>query len=270
MIDELTAVFKSMTKALDVLYVIEDVKGVSRIMAEDINEYKAVFDQHGLKFVVSDFKISKEIDENQFSNKGVKSKEGSSFVYISKSKDKAVEAKKAEADGDHKKLGRLLGYPDCCIDFFVKEFPKQSKGKNDYVLASLDESEGFVFPFYNNVAARHLDLALISHFPCNLKCSKSVEIAEQNLKIIAKHSTDIARVINGMLKSGVLYTDNGIFLLRDHRLENNNISYNKIFSDVSNDFYKRLKNSNKIRIINKNTIELDNDKIENVGVMVFI
>ncbi len=276
MIDALTDLFKSMTKALDVLYVIEGVKDVSRIMADEsqLDDYKTFFNKNNLSFAVSDFKISKEIDENRFSNKGIRlpiNEKGSYFVYISKSKEKAEQAKKAEAESNHKELGKLLGYPDCCINFFEKNFPIESKKKNDYVLASLKNSKGFIFPFYNNVAIRHLDLSLLSHFPCSLNCEESIKIAKNNLKIIEKHSKDISRIFEGMLRSAVLYTeDEGIFVLREFKLENDYLSYNSIMSEANNETYKKLKQAEKIEIIDKNTINIHNDKMKNIGIMVFL
>lgn len=276
MIDALTGLFKSMTKSLDVLYVMEGAKDVSRIMAsdEEIGSYKDFFIKNSLSFAVSDFKVSKEVDQNRFSNKGVRlpiSSQGHHLVYISRSEDKAEQAKEAEKENDHKRLGRLLGYPECCIEFFDKEFPAESRKKNDYVLASLKNSKGFVFPFYNNIAARQFDLSLISHFPCSLDCKSSISIAKRNLSIIKKHSAELSRVVEGMLKSAVLYTeDEGIFLLREFRLEDDKIFYNKIMSNANNALYQQLRNSDCIEIADKNAIKLKDKTISNAGLMVFL
>lgn len=276
MIDALTGLFKSMTKSLDVLYVMEGAKDVSRIMAsdDDINGYKDFLIKQGMSFAVSDFKVSKEVDQNRFSNKGIrlpKTSQGYYLVYISKSKGKAEQAKEAEKENNHKRLGRLLGYPECCIRFFDKEFPKQSKKSNDYVLASLSSSKGFVFPFYNNIAARQFDLSLISHFPCSLDCKSSISIAKRNLRIIKKHSAEISKIFEGMLKSAVLYTeDRGAFLLRDFKLEGNKLSYDKIMSHADNVLYQELKDSKHIEIVDKNTVNIRDKNIDNVGVMIFL
>lgn len=276
MIDALTNLFKSMTKSLDVLYVMEGAKDVSRIMAsdEEIGSYKDFFIKNSLSFSISDFKVSKEVDQNRFSNKGIRlpgSSQGHHLVYISKSEDKAEQAKEAEKENDHKRLGRLLGYPGCCIEFFDKAFPKQSKKSNDYVLASLNNSKGFVFPFYNNIAARQFDLSLISHFPCSLDCKSSISIAKRNLSIIKKHSAEISKIFEGMLKSAVLYTeDRGAFLLRGFKLEGNKLFYDKIMSHADNVLYQELKDSKHIEIVNKNTVNIRDKNIDNVGVMVFL
>ena len=135
----------------------------------------------------------------------------------------------------------------------------------------MKNSKGFIFPFYNNVAIRHLDLSLLSHFPCSLNCEESIKIAKNNLKIIEKHSKDISRIFEGMLRSAVLYTeDEGIFVLREFKLENDYLSYNSIMSEANNETYKKLKQAEKIEIIDKNTINIHNDKMKNIGIMVFL
>ena len=94
---------------------------------------------------------------------------------------------------------------------------------------------------------------------------------ENNLRIIEKHSKEIAEIFIGMLKSAVLYTDNqGIFLLREFRLENNILFYNKIMSHTNNLLYEKLKNSDSIEVIDNNNIRISNKKIGNTGIMVFI
>ena len=91
MIDELRQVFSSVTKALEILYVIEGVKPVARIMVDEkeISLIKGFLEEKGLKYCLSDFKISKEIDKSKhYSNKGCKifdkSLAGDYFMYISK------------------------------------------------------------------------------------------------------------------------------------------------------------------------------------------
>jgi len=270
MLNSLHKHLKSMTRALDILYVLENLKPVSRIIIKEDNLNK-LLKKHKLKSTISDFRIKKIVNNNLYSDKGIKNlKEGSSFLYISKNKKLAEQAKEAEEDNNHKKLGKLLGYPNCCIKFFEDNFPIESKKSNDYTLATLRNSTSFILPFQNNITLRHMDLALISHFPCSFHCKHSIKIAEKNLKTIEKHSKEIAAIMGGMLQGAVIYTkDQGIFALRDIELNTHTLKYGRIMASTNNQIYSLLKKSQLIKIKNKNQFKIEKTEFIGHGIMVF-
>lgn len=278
MIDILQQKLGSMTKALEILYILEGVKPAARIMVDEekVSEIRKLLEEHKLNIAVSDFKIKKEIDSSRnFSDKGVKlsrdSKEkGQFFLYISKDKEKTLLAKKLEGENRHKELGIALGYPECCSEFFEKNFPIESKKQNDYTLATLRNSSGYKFPLYNNIAIRHLDLTLLSHFPCSFNCAKSIVMAKKHLICVEKHSRELSLIFQGMLKGAVIYTENsGVFLLRKFKLDNNKVSYGGIMATANNEFYSKLKKNDEIDVIGKNHIKIDNEEFKDIGFMVF-
>ena len=231
--------------------------------------------KHKLKTTLSDFKISDDIDTSRiYSDKGIRisknSKiQGKFFMYISKSKELAEKAKQLEAKNKHSELGILLGYPKCCSEFFENNFPIESKKKNDYTLATLRNSNGFSFPFYTNIAIRHMDLTLLSHFPCSFNCEHSIRIAKNNLNIIKKYSKKYFNIMDDMLKGAVIYTeDKGVFLLKDIKM-NNNLFYKEVISSTNNDIYNILKDSPNLKIINKNNIKINNKELNDIGFMAF-
>ena len=276
MLNSLIDHFKSATKAMEILYVLEDVKPAARLIVEEekANATIKFLEQNGLKTAKSNFKIQTFTDENKhYSNKGIKIPENSQikgqfFVYISKKKELAEKAKSAEQDNNHKELGNLLGYPDCCIEFFEKNF---SEASTDLTLKTLENSSDFKFPFYTNIGARNMDLELINHFPCNFNCKSSIEIAKKNLEIIRKHSEEFSRIFEGMLKAAILYTkDKGIFMLRDLVLEKNKLTFSNIYGSSNNILYTQLKTNNELSIINKNHIRIGRTEFKSLGIMVFI
>jgi hypothetical protein len=276
MLDELQAICGSYIKALDVLYVIEDLKPVSRVMVNE-EGYLPLVDllkKNKLVFERADFKIQK-MDKTNYSDKGQKlpmnfEKKGDYFLYISKSKDMAAKAKELEGKEDHIEFGKILGYPECCVKFFNQEFPQESKGNNDYVYPALRNSEGFRFPFFNNVVARHLDLNLISHFPCNFNCKASIEIGKKNLECIKKISPDISIMSIGMLKGGVLYNKKReLFLLRDFRVDGNKVYYNNAITSVNNELFAKLKENEFVEVLNQNTVMVGDMELKDVAFMVF-
>ncbi|MBU0628376.1 MAG: hypothetical protein KKC75_04245 [Nanoarchaeota archaeon] len=277
MLSELQDTFKSNIKALEIFLVLKGAKPAARIMADEDEEDKilGIILEKGLNYSISDFKVLKVDKEKGYSDKGIKvdpksNENGDFFVYISKDKDITEKAKILEAENKHKELGILLGYPSCCAEFFEKHFEEESKRNNDFTLAVLKSSDGFSFPFYTNIGARHFDLALLSHFPCSFSCAASLEIAKKNLELIKQEDKEFAEVIEGMLKGAIVYTETeGVFLLRNPELEHNRICYQGIISTKNNQMYESLKNAEHIDIISKNRIKLGDLEIKNIGFMLF-
>jgi len=279
MIEILKEKFNSLIDRLELIYVLEGIKPVARLMIkqENYEETKSFLEKHNLYLTKSDFKVIK-LDKGPYSNKGEKvslkdKRIGKYLVYISKNKSDVKKAKKYESDNDHNKLGTILGYPSCCIKFFEKNNKKQEKRFNDYLLTSLNQSKGYIFPFQNNIAARHFDLALLSHFPCNLHCKKSEKQAEERLKIIEKYSTQYEAILHKMLKQSIIYTENyGVFMLKDAKLKDKILTYSGILATKENSLTSLLRTNNKLKIINKNHIKVGKQdiKTENLGVMFFV
>ena len=96
-----------------------------------------------------------------------------------------------------------------------------------------------------------------------------MSIAKGNLDIIKKHSDDWHMIFKKTLNSAVLYTNDGIFLLRDFKLENNKLFYNNIMSSVNTELYNKLKDTDFIEIIDKNKIKIINEELKDVGIMLF-
>lgn len=277
MLQYLKNIFQSTIKSLEILYLLEDVKPTARIMVKEEDKEKIFnfFKEKNLSYALSDFKVLKEDDEKAYSDKGVKvpiynKEKGYFFVYISKDREKAEKAKILEKDNKHKELGILLGYPECCADFFEKHYKEESKRYNDLTLASLKNSDGFQFPFYTNIASRHFDVALLNHFPCSFNCKDSIELAKRQLEVIEKNDKEAAEVIKGMLRGAVVYTEtNGVFLLRYPYLEHNRLYYKGVMSSKNNQLCESLRNAEYIEIIRKDRILLDDFEIRNIGVMLF-
>ena len=131
-----------------------------------------------------------------FNNKGSKTSlmnpfPGMVFTYISKDMELAELAKYLENSNNTKRLGQLLGYPDCCIDFFIQNMEEQSLGNNDFVLPALKNSSGFVFKKELNIAARYFDSNILPFFPHSFSCNKALKMSRSFLKTIEKHDPKI-------------------------------------------------------------------------------
>lgn len=277
MIPKLQQIFHSITKSLEVLYVIEGIKPCARILVfeGELDKIKKFLLHEEIFFQISDFKVVKQNMQSEFySDKSIKIQKnthfaGYFFVYISKDKKIAAQAKAAEEKNNHVGLGLILGYPKCCCEFFEKNFSEEN---SDLTLKILNSSSGFEFPFCSNIAARHFDVSLLSHFPHSFHCKPSIEIAKNNLNIIKKFSRETAEFFSNILNSAVIYTmDEGIFLLRRHEMNGNQMIYGDVVSTAKSKLYFLVSSNNKLKIIDKNNFFVNSVGIsgEKFGVMVF-
>ena len=277
MIAKLQQIFHSITKSLEVLYVIEDLKPCARILVfeDEISKVADFLKRSKMSHAISDFKVLKHTTQSDFySDKSIKipkndARKGYFFIYLSKSKETAEKAKLAEDSNNHKELGLLLGYPKCCCEFFDENFNEKN---TDLTLKTLENSDGYEFTFYNNIAARHFDVSLLSHFPHSFECKPSIEIAKNNLKIINKYSKQLAVMFSDILQSVVIYTNTeGIFLLRKHEKINDEIIYGDVLTTAKSKLYYLLSSNKKLMIVDKNNFIVNdiNIKGNQYGVMVF-
>lgn len=173
-------IFGSMTKVQEIWYLLDNLKKVVRqgFYDYELKKVEKFCNENKLYLVKSKNKIL--LKDKGFSNKGIivnsKQKNALTFVYISKNEKDAYLACYFETIGDHDKFGEILGYPKCCRDFFLKNFSEnntnpQIKSKN----------------IFTNISKRDKDLVIISHFPCNENCSKSISLGKKFLTCIEKY-----------------------------------------------------------------------------------
>ena len=185
-------IFNSKLKVDEILYLLENQKiAVRQLFFE--NELAKVLKfckENNLYSVESKFKIV-FVDQNEkFSNKGEKIKrndkrEGAIVLYISKIEKQAYLAALAEAENNNELLGEILGYPDCCIDYFNQNFSFENSNPelNEKNIEKYNCDSWLI-----RSSKRNEDMALISHFPCSWDCNKSLEIAEERLLIMEKYN----------------------------------------------------------------------------------
>jgi len=211
---DLVKIFGTNIKAMEILSLIHGLKRVVRqgFYDQEIEQVKKYCTDHNLFLVRSEFKVILEDIEKDFSNKGIyvdkdDPREGMYFYYISKDELLAYSAAMYEINSDDYNLGVILGYPKCCIDFFLKHKEVQQGLSYNYEKPILENSNGVEFPFYTNIFQRHKDICLISHFPCSLNCSESIELAKANFNLLEK---DISEEVRKGLFGEVLLHDKKI------------------------------------------------------------
>jgi hypothetical protein len=179
MVKDLTLIFGSKSKAQEIFYLLSKGKSVVRqgFYEHELPKVEKFCQENNIYLVKSRFKVLLA-DETSFSNKGIRvsyqdKREGMYFVYLSKDQQKSWLAAYYEIMKNDADLGMLLGYPKCCIDFFLKRF-----SPNDPNLQLQPTN------MYTNISKRDKDHVLISHFPCSSDCQESIQLGRKYLAII--------------------------------------------------------------------------------------
>lgn len=192
-----------------------------------------------------------------------KKKEGDVHVLVARTKEKALEAKKAgwypvvingrlinKPFVDHLRFGRALGFPDCCVKFFGKY--------NNWKFYShpYESFKNTTSPSYycNNFLMDH-SYSFIHHIPCSYDCKKTIEVARETEKKIAEVDPDFVEEAKRLLKKPLLVFDERNFVIFDGKLENNVLTYSQCqyFENLAKpedriDFLDDIKRANKIKI----------------------
>ena len=192
-IKQLSKIFLSNSKAQEILLLLAGVKPVVRqgFYEHELPQVTKFCNENSIFLVKSKFKIEITDKDKEYSNKGARiniddSRKGMFFVYLSMDEMSSYLAAYAEQINDHKQLGLLLGYPDCCIDFFCKNFSEHNPN------LELKPANP-----YTNLSKRGKDFALLSHFPCSSECKKSIILAKKYLEAIKKaDNTHAERLMN--------------------------------------------------------------------------
>ncbi|MBU1112109.1 MAG: hypothetical protein ABIG93_04870 [archaeon] len=210
---KLHKVFGSKIKTDEMLLLLHDQKEVVRqaFYEEEFPKVEKFCQERNIHFCKSKFKVILFDEETgNFSNKGIVVKEddkrpAAHFYYFSKSEEKSYLANYYELTDNVKEFGLLLGYPRCCVRYFMQNFsannPNPELSQLNIKVGSGDTDVEKVHPTLN-LSKRGNDAVLISHFPCNANCSASIEIAEQNLLFIKQNfrgrAQELVKILNIM------------------------------------------------------------------------
>jgi len=190
----LSIIFGSMTKAQEILLLLEGTKPLVRqgFYEDEFPAVEKFCEENKLFLVKSRFKVL--LEESDYTNKGLRvplsdSRLGMLFVYLAKEEANAWLAAYYELIEDHYNLGLLLGYPECCVRYFMQNFSP--------------ENTNLVLPptnMYTNLTKRDQDLVIISHFPCSSDCKDSIEIGKKYLEVIEKKEPERSNELKENLK----------------------------------------------------------------------
>lgn len=102
---------------------------------------------------------------------------------------------------DHATAGELLGYPECCVAAFLRR----------NTMDPLRELLAPAMPFATSPLFRYFGAGLILHFPCELSCARSRELARMHLLLLPREGLDFLlsqeRVRVSILANGGMVVD---------------------------------------------------------------
>jgi hypothetical protein len=116
---------------------------------------------------------------------------------------------------DARRLGAVLGYPCCCVDFYCDHF---QKGYIDLIPAVAPPAAGS-YRSAINVVGRRFGHSLISHIPCRWDCEASLDIANAILNELRRSDPRFACEVSGFLASDVVYSEEWVAEFRDPQWE---------------------------------------------------
>lgn len=197
MLAQLKYIFGSKTKAQEIILLLNDAKEVIRqgFYQEELPKVEKFCEEQDIFLVKSRFKVLLA-DDTAYSNKGIRISEederpGMYFTYLSKDEEKAWLAAYYELMQNDKDLGLVLGYPECCVNFFCQNFSKDNPNP-----------EHLPTNQWTNISKRDKDCVLLSHFPCNSDCEQSFALARRYYSVIEKVDKERARQLMDGLHIG--------------------------------------------------------------------
>jgi hypothetical protein len=198
------------------------------------------------------------------------------FIYVAKTSEEIEEAFRAEKAGQSEEFAQILGYPDCCIEFFEKTLSSFTE-RGERIKKVYENSRNFffenncIFNFDSRItyslseAERRvfeevgaLGCFLIFHIPCSFDCKKSKKIGKTVLKELKKEEPSFAEKVEEILKKPVLFLDDFNWAVLNGEtvdLEKSVVKYESIAEPRSLLQIRELENGNKIQIT-KNAVKI--------------
>lgn len=127
---------------------------------------------------------------------------------------------------DHKIIGQLLGYPDCCIDWFLPVWIGQRVADPMFELAVNTPGSEMITPSEVSVKghpmlnrfARYFGLCVSPFFPHSLTCPDAIKFCNNWYKIMHKHAPYESERLLELLSMPLTWSHNNMIVRVDHPL----------------------------------------------------
>lgn len=207
-------------------------------------------------------------------------KKGEVHVFVSKSKKEVLEAKKCGwysvvVNGrsvnkpfvDHLRFGRSLGFPSCCVNFFMKY--------NNWKFYSHPFETFKNTKFVDGKASYHCNnflmdnsLFYIHHIPCSYKCENTIKYAKKVEQGILDVEPDFVKKTNEILKMPLLVFGERNYVLFDGKMKDGAIDYtnsnyisNPASPEDSFDDYLMIQQGDKLMMNGERLVVMKKDEV---------
>lgn len=200
---------------------------------------------------------------------------GNSLFIITRQPTICQELFAAQAKENHREIGHLLGYPGCCIDYYLENFLKKNSGDYIYYMYKNTKKPNFLLNMIFNFSSRLkegsqnfdnlqsyynknlflwptiLHLHYIPHVPCSFDCACSIAQGERNFTLMEKYFFSSNSLIKGVLNNPLLFINTFEWAIFKGSLEDNLLYYSKLkplTSLMSPPLLNAIKRGNKIEV----------------------
>ena len=150
------------------------------------------------------------------------------MVYGAMARDLKTAKKFRDANlkNDHKAIGKLLGYPKCCCEYFNDIWLKngivdpqyESALRTDVSVKSKNSVLVKGHP-YTNQMLRYFGIRITPWFPCSFSCKESIKRGEQWFKVISDTNKELSKELYYLLDqpmkwsllNAIIYVDHPVF-----------------------------------------------------------
>ncbi len=201
--------------------------------------------------------------------------QGRYYIYISKSRNMAKKVYDCEKKylneqkkkfGNQKvledldrKIGILLGYPECCVEFFVKN---RRLSNEERIVLALEKSRQPIKFHMNNLHFNpfYSFYRILDYFCCSYGCKESIKKTKKLFNILKKENRNEAKKIKEILQLPVLFLNRFNTFLFVGKFKKGVLKYNKILTPFNfNLNLKKINTENLIKLIKLSKI-LKNSK----------
>jgi len=203
----------------------------SNIPVGNIERYRRELDKKGYTVVCPDYRY--QFDERASSRESDSGDNSLAYLFVSRDPRLAREAAELDRIEKHasfgaeradatKRIGSLLGYPECCSET-AAHFPDMP-----------DQTAHLLRPYFNTFGTpnyllnKFRGIQLISHSPCSYDCGKSRELAQIVFDTIRSREPEIAEETERTKKHPLLFWDLNTWIEFDGISDGRVAEYSKV------------------------------------------
>lgn len=276
---DLTMIFETWISKFNVLWVYHWIYKSCRLFFNDfhLKVFDSICSKYELFYAVQDYKImfvesnNEKLAYNDYVITDNSNPDWLNIVYLSKNSEFVYKQKKFDKQWKKENELEWYSYPSCCIESYIEKINNYENipelEQVDYTFQCAKNLE--IYPFYNNICLRLLDIYLILHYPCHFGCKKSVDIWKKFFEMIKKYDKNITDHISTHLKSFVIYTKElWTFYWIEYEFKDNTIHYKQNFYwTEQNEIFELLKNNNKIICHSNNDFEIWDKRFKDIWII---